>query len=95
MRVKRVDRLIDIGGGQFPLVVKIGDDPFHERLMQRLGLGHVMQMIVKKREGELRRLGTFIAPFKAVLGQSKLIVVGESGLPSASTEIPSMVRSPV
>ena len=69
------DRLVEIGRGELPFIVEIGDDAAHERRVQRLRGSGVAQVVIEQRERQLRRLGPLIAPFKAVFGEPELIVM--------------------
>src|SRR5262245_42617124 len=55
---------VDVGRGQLPVVLEVGDDLAHEAVLQRRSFLVVTEMIDKKGEGELRRRRAFIAPFE-------------------------------
>src|SRR5579863_234973 len=58
------ERRVDLGGGQLPGIVEIGDDGAHERFVERERLGVVAEMVGKQRERQLRRAVALIGPLE-------------------------------
>ena len=65
----RAEGGVDIGGGQAPGVVEIGDDLAHEALVKGEGLAIIAEMIREQRQCQLRRAGTLVSPLEPGLRQ--------------------------
>jgi len=75
LQVDRSDGAFDLLARQDPIVVKIGNDLFHERFRQANSAFLVAEMIVEDRQRQLLRARSFISPLEAPLGKLLDLVV--------------------
>jgi hypothetical protein len=69
------DEGVDLLARQFPIVVEIGDDRFHERLRELYRALFVAQAIEENGEGELLRAVSLVGPLEAESGEALDLVV--------------------
>src|SRR5581483_6499945 len=70
-----LEKSVDIGAGQRPVIIQIGDDRLHERLRQRDGELLVAEVVVKDRECQLLRALALVGPLEAIFGEALDLVM--------------------
>src|SRR5712664_4028692 len=58
------ERRVDIGRGQPPDIVEMGDDLAHEAFISGKGRPIIAEIVSEQRKGKLRRSGALIGPFE-------------------------------
>lgn len=72
------DRFVDVGAGQHPIIVEIGDHLLHEAIREPDGAGLVAEVIVEDRQRQLLRALAFVGPLEAPGREGvDIIVLGE------------------
>src|SRR5215472_18970606 len=73
-----LDRAFNLGVGQCPVIVELGDHLLHERLGEREGPVSISELIVENGKRQLSRAGALIGPLESPFGELlDLVVFGQ------------------